>query len=151
MTDAERALLRQDELEKLERADAATPGPWAQDCTPPGPCGAKCYMESIVSVHDYPNVEVARRSSEASAKQSFKDVVFIAHARTDVPELLSRLAAARAGERELLEKASEIKSIRDKFHAKHFLDEGDTELMDSLICEIALMAELFPVAESETK
>lgn len=59
----------------------------------------------------------------------------------DMQLLGSRLVAARAGQKELRGKASELKSIRDKFHAKHFLDEGDTELMDSLICEIVLMAD----------
>ena len=65
-----------------ERADAATPGPWA----------AKC------SGHDYPYIETEKRWQLACGEDFAKmpDAAFIAAARTDIPDLLSHIDAIEA-------------------------------------------------------
>lgn len=106
MTNSERSLLRQDEVEMLERVNAATEGPWVND-------GADRFddTEGWVNVIDNPpNVILVKVPCEFPEDRGHddrlglcgnasRDAEFIAHARTDVPTLLSRLAAARAGER----------------------------------------------------
>lgn len=86
--------------------EKATPGFWYQNCTPPGPHGAKCYSETVdasYSNETYDPVTVCVRPAKlyVDQKTSFANMVFIAHSRTDLPTALVHIAALQARVAEL--------------------------------------------------
>lgn len=129
MTDSERALLRQDEVEMLDRANAATDGPWRKRRCINNDERDRCLIVDVVygisageqkgpfenKGHFHPEnefyytdeIDVVAVGMDRdfgtyeAAIEKEPDAEFIANARTDVPELLRRLAAARAEEGEL--------------------------------------------------
>ena len=86
--------------EMQARCDAATPGPWVQQCTPPGPHGQMIYRNAVLCA-EYPNHAICKRTTPADdgydRRRSFDNMVFIAHARTDMPRLIAALRVAMAG------------------------------------------------------
>lgn len=163
MTPEERALLRQDELEMLDRAEKATPGPWR-------PCERESESPQFYAGKDtlgtcfWPGHEGTPEATRWAENITYDTVEFIAAARTDVPELLSRLAAARAGERwisvtERLPPESTPVEVRDMKRLDRAIAQlrGDEWLIETCSELVNIyppkswrpLAEQFPVAESE--
>ena len=71
------------DLDAIEaRAEAATPGPWRQTASRRG------YRDVLQTPDTYADRMIAKGCPNA-------DAAFIAHARTDIPALVSELRAAR--------------------------------------------------------
>ena len=85
------------------RANTASPGPWSVEhdtcgCSADGYCGQGCkepYPYAIVGPANAAQLEGYEYSISEVAEMSEEDVAFITHARSDIPALLSYIAAGR--------------------------------------------------------
>lgn len=100
-----------EELLEIEtRAKAATPGPWTSHRTIGGRRGVST---ELYCDGDSPDVA----DCWCSGKKQDDDVVFIAHARADVPRLIAALRSARVAREDLelaLDDAEEAVYLRAK-------------------------------------
>jgi hypothetical protein len=81
-----------DNLKKLH--DAATPGPWRADVTPPGPGGQVCRSERVVVDHRIASHFVASRGMQGMGRWC-ADANLIATLRNATPAILALVEAVR--------------------------------------------------------
>jgi len=77
------------------RAEKATKGLWRCDYQPSGICGSKCYTDTIKTesllhtvIGNRPRKPINANGDYVSDRQILDNGIFIASARTDIPDLL---------------------------------------------------------------